>query len=79
MHDELVASVANDWWYYNVELAPGQVTRGMQLPRVPMMPRMLLKRAELQGMECLDIGRMTPNCSFVAATITRTSRPALRI
>ena len=58
MHEELIASVANDWWYYNVELAPGQITKGTHMPRVPMMPRMLLRNANLQGMECLDIGSM---------------------
>lgn len=58
MHDELIASVANDWWYYNVELKPGLITTGTHLPRVPMMPRMLMRNANLQGMDCLDIGSM---------------------
>lgn len=56
MLEDLIASVANDWWYYNVELKPGLITQGTHLPRVPMMPRMLLRNAELKGMECLDIG-----------------------
>jgi 2-polyprenyl-3-methyl-5-hydroxy-6-metoxy-1,4-benzoquinol methylase len=58
MNDALISSVTNDWWYYNVELAPGLVTRGTHLPRVPMMPRMLLRQAGLRGMKCLDIGSM---------------------
>ena len=58
MQEDLIASVANDWWYYNVELKPGLITKGTHLPRVPMMPRMLLRNANLQGMDCLDIGSM---------------------
>ena len=58
MQDDLIASIANEWWYYNVELKPGLITKGTHLPRVPMMPRMLLRNANLQGMECLDIGSM---------------------
>lgn len=54
----LIDSVANNWWYYNVELAPGLITKGTHMPRVPMLPRMLLRNANLQGMECLDIGSM---------------------
>jgi 2-polyprenyl-3-methyl-5-hydroxy-6-metoxy-1,4-benzoquinol methylase len=58
MHDSIVSSVVDDWWYYNVELAPGLITTGTHLPRVPMMPRMLLRNASLEGMDCLDIGSM---------------------
>jgi 2-polyprenyl-3-methyl-5-hydroxy-6-metoxy-1,4-benzoquinol methylase len=58
MQEDLIASVANDWWYYNVELKPGLITKGTHLPRVPMMPRMLLRNANLQDMDCLDIGSM---------------------
>lgn len=58
MQDDLIASIANEWWYYNVELKPGLITKGTHLPRVPMMPRMLLRNANLQDMDCLDIGSM---------------------
>ncbi len=58
MHDDLITSIANEWWYYNIELAPGLITKGTHLPRVPMMPRMLLRNASLRGMDCLDIGSM---------------------
>lgn len=58
MQDALIASVENDWWYYDVELKPGLITKGIYAPSIPMMPRMMLHKANLQGMECLDIGSM---------------------
>lgn len=57
-NNELVASVLNDWWYYSVELAPGIITKGMDAPEGPMLPRMMVRNCNLQGMECLDIGSM---------------------
>ena len=57
-NSELISSVLNDWWYYSVELAPGVVTKGMDTPQTPMLPRMMVRNCNLQGMECLDIGSM---------------------
>jgi 2-polyprenyl-3-methyl-5-hydroxy-6-metoxy-1,4-benzoquinol methylase len=57
-NSELIASVINDWWYYSVELAPGVVTKGMDTPQTPMLPRMMLRNCNLNNMECLDIGSM---------------------
>jgi 2-polyprenyl-3-methyl-5-hydroxy-6-metoxy-1,4-benzoquinol methylase len=58
MTEQLISSVANDWWYYSVELRPGLTTKGGHTPQSPMTPRMLMRNAELKGMECLDIGSM---------------------
>lgn len=57
-NNELVASVLNDWWYYSVELAPGVISKGMDTPQTPMLPRMMLRNCNLRDMECLDIGSM---------------------
>ena len=57
-NSELIASVLNDWWYYGVELAPGVVTKGVDTPNTPMLPRMNLRNCNLRGMDCLDIGSM---------------------
>ena len=57
-NNELIASVLKDWWYYSVELAPGVVTKGMDTPQTPMLPRMMVRNCNLQGMDCLDIGSM---------------------
>jgi len=57
-HKELIESVMNDWWYYNVELSPGVVTTGTHTPQTPMLPRMMLRNCNLRAMDCLDIGSM---------------------
>lgn len=46
------------WWYYNVELLPGVVTRGQYEDDFPMLPRLMLRKCGLEGMECLDMGSM---------------------
>ncbi|RZJ11117.1 MAG: DUF1698 domain-containing protein [Rubrivivax sp.] len=56
--NDLLASVVNDWWYYSVELQPGVITKGADTPRTPMLPRMMTRRCDLNGMDCLDIGSM---------------------
>lgn len=58
MTTDLVAQVANAWWYYSVELQPGFVTKGICPPRLPMLPRMIQRGVDLKGMECLDVGTM---------------------
>lgn len=56
---ELAASeLFKQWWYYSIELLPGVVTEGIYQPELPMLPRMMLRRADLQGMSCLDMGSM---------------------
>jgi len=52
------ASFADRWWYYTVELAPGVIARGQFEPDFPMLPRMMLRRCNLDGAECLDMGTM---------------------
>jgi SAM-dependent methyltransferase len=46
-----------DSWYYSIELLPGVVTPG-RYPDVPLVPRMLLRRCEVDGASCLDLGAM---------------------
>lgn len=55
---ELISSIINDWWYYSVELAPGIITKGMDTPQTPMLPRMMVRNCNLENMDCLDIGSM---------------------
>jgi 2-polyprenyl-3-methyl-5-hydroxy-6-metoxy-1,4-benzoquinol methylase len=44
------------WWYYSVELLPGVLTPGHYPPELPMLPRLMLRRADVAGMDCLDVG-----------------------
>lgn len=46
------------WWYYDVELLPGVVTKGLFPRHLPMLPRMLARNCDVKGMTCLDIGSM---------------------
>jgi SAM-dependent methyltransferase len=46
----------NQWWYYSFELAPGVMTGSSFPPDFPLLPRMLLRNADLTGCDCLDIG-----------------------
>jgi SAM-dependent methyltransferase len=45
-------------WYYSVELLPGAVAEGAYSASVPMLPRLLMRRCNLAGMDCLDLGTM---------------------
>jgi len=57
--DELRASaLLDEWWYYSVELLPWVIAEGAYPASVPMLPRLLLRRCGLKGMECLDLGTM---------------------
>lgn len=56
--DPVLARLTSAWWYYTVELAPGVFARGQYLPTRPMPPRVLLRRVNLAGMTCLDLGSM---------------------
>ena len=46
------------WWYYTVELLPGQIVQGVYPDNFPMLHRQLLRKLDLQGASCLDIGSM---------------------
>lgn len=50
--------LVNEWWYYQVELLPGVVAKGAFPMTHPMLPRLLMRRCDLRGMACLDIGTM---------------------
>lgn len=50
------SSLLREWWYYSIELLPGVVTPGQYPADFPMLPRMMLRRADLRGMDCLDLG-----------------------
>lgn len=57
--DELAESdLFKQWWYYSMELLPGLVTAGAYQPELPMLPRLMLRRCELAGASCLDMGSM---------------------
>ena len=46
------------WWYYGVELLPGVATRGQFPIDMPMLPRAMLRRCQVSGVSCLDLGTM---------------------
>jgi SAM-dependent methyltransferase len=52
------AAFADRWWYYTVELAPGVVAQGQYEDDLPMLPRIMLRRVEVRGADCLDLGSM---------------------
>jgi SAM-dependent methyltransferase len=57
--DSLRASpLFNSWWYYSVELLPGIVAKGQHPDSIPMLPRINMRRVDLRGSACLDIGSM---------------------
>jgi 2-polyprenyl-3-methyl-5-hydroxy-6-metoxy-1,4-benzoquinol methylase len=51
-------SFFRDWWYYDVELLPGAIAKGIYAADTPMIPRMHLRDCDLQGTSCLDVGSM---------------------
>ena len=57
--EELTASeLWRTWWYYSVELMPGLVTRGQYPAELPSLPRLMVRRCDLRGRSCLDMGSM---------------------
>lgn len=58
MKNPELEAIAGRWWYYSVELALGWRTRGIYPDDMPMLPRMMMRKADLNGMDCLDIGSM---------------------
>lgn len=55
------------WWYYSVELEPGKVERGIYPDDLPMLPRMMLDRCVVRGMDVLDVGSMEGLWATLAA------------
>ena len=45
-------------WYYSVELLPGVVATGQYPHDVPHLPRLALRRCDVAGASCLDVGTM---------------------
>jgi 2-polyprenyl-3-methyl-5-hydroxy-6-metoxy-1,4-benzoquinol methylase len=57
--EELEASdLFNRWWYYSIELLPGLITKGIYPCDLPMLPRLMLRKCDLRGSSCLDMGTM---------------------
>lgn len=57
--EELRSSdLLNSWWYYSVELMPGVVAAGQYPETIPMLPRQIMRRVDLRGASCLDVGSM---------------------
>jgi 2-polyprenyl-3-methyl-5-hydroxy-6-metoxy-1,4-benzoquinol methylase len=57
--EDLVKSdLFTGWWYYSVELLPGLITEGQYPDSFPMLPRILLRNADLRDTTCLDLGSM---------------------
>lgn len=55
--EELLRSdLLRTWWYYSVELLPGVVARGQYPDDLPNLPRLMVRRCDLRGMSCLDLG-----------------------
>lgn len=52
------SKLLNQWWYYSIELTPGVITKGIYPADLPMLPRIMLRKCELGGMSCLDLGSM---------------------
>jgi SAM-dependent methyltransferase len=52
------SDVFNDWWYYDAELLPGVVTKGVYARDFAMLPRVMLRRADPAGMSFLELGPM---------------------
>lgn len=52
------AKLLDLWWFYSVELAPGVMAKGMWPHDLAMIPRLMMRRCDLQGASCLDLGSM---------------------
>ena len=50
-------ALAQAWWYYTVELAPGLFSKG-QADEMPLLARMALREIDIKGALCLDMGTM---------------------
>ena len=55
--EEAVAQALKEDWYYSIELLPAQFTRGKEYANVALT-RDLLRRCDVAGHRCLDIGTM---------------------
>lgn len=52
------SALFQSWWYYTIELMPGLFTQGIFPRDLPMVPRLMLRRCDLEGAKCLDLGSM---------------------
>lgn len=50
--------MTQEFWYYSAEIAPGVIKRGQYEDTLPMLPRMMLRHADVNGAHCLDVGTM---------------------
>jgi 2-polyprenyl-3-methyl-5-hydroxy-6-metoxy-1,4-benzoquinol methylase len=50
--------IASAWWYYTIELLPALMAKGVYPPDLPMLPRLMVRQCQKEGMECLDLGTM---------------------
>lgn len=46
------------WWYYSIELSPGCIAKGIYPDDLPMLPRIMLRKCQFAGLDCLDVGSM---------------------
>src|SRR4029077_364899 len=44
------------WWYYTVQLHDGSMVQGIYPDHLAFLPRLMQKKLDLSGMDCLDIG-----------------------
>jgi 2-polyprenyl-3-methyl-5-hydroxy-6-metoxy-1,4-benzoquinol methylase len=44
------------WWYYTVQVEDGSIIKGMYPDGYPFPPRIMQRKVDLRGMDCLDIG-----------------------
>jgi len=48
----------NQHWYYDVELLPNVIAKGIYPADIPFLPRILLRNCALEHTTCLDLGSM---------------------
>ena len=66
---------ASEWWYYSVEFEDG-MRRGIYPDSLPMLPRMLLDRCDVRGLDLLDVGCME---GLIPALATRRGAKAMAV
>ena len=52
------SAIMKQWWYYSIEMLPGQMSDGIYPSELPFLPRILLANAGLEDQDCLDLGSM---------------------
>ncbi|WEF53088.1 methyltransferase domain-containing protein [[Pseudomonas] carboxydohydrogena] len=53
---DALAQMKAAWWYYTVEMSAGDVIQGVYSDELPFPPRIVQRRVDFSGMDCLDIG-----------------------